>query len=306
MKYKDYYAILGVERDATDEVVKKAYRKLARKYHPDVSKEKGAEEKFKDVAEAYQTLSDKEKRAAYDQLGRFRAGDEFRPSQDWSSRFGGGAPMEDFDLSDLFTNFGAAFGRGGRNDTRGRRGQDYEVQARISLEDAAAGTELNLNLATPEEATRGGTQRTLRVRVPKGATDGQRLKVRGKGGPGGNGGTAGDLYVEIRFLPHRLFKASGHDLNLDLPLAPWEAVLGSEIEVPTLEGKVKLRIKPGAIAGQKLRISGKGLPKPDGSAGDLYVVLQIVTPEKPSASDIALYEKLRDGSGFDPRAGWKS
>lgn len=303
MKYKDYYAILGVERDATEEVIKKAYRKLARKYHPDVSKEKGAEEKFKEVGEAYDTLSNKEKRAAYDQLGRFRPGEDFRPSQDWSTRFGGGG-QEEFDLSDIFKNFGAAFG-GGRANSRARRGQDYEVQARITLEDAARGTELNLNLATPEESMRGQTQRTLRVRVPKGATDGQRLRVAGKGGPGG-GGTPGDLYVEIHFQPHRWFKPSGHDLYLDLPLAPWEAVLGAEVEVPTLEGRVKLRIKAGASAGQKLRISGKGLPKPDGSAGDLYTVLQIATPENVSAAEKAQYEKLREESSFDPRAAWKN
>lgn len=297
MRYKDYYATLGVERDASEADIKKAYRKLARKYHPDVSKEADAEEKFKEIAEAYQTLSDPEKRAAYDQLGRYRAGEEFRPSGDWEARFGSGG-FEDFDLGDLFAQFGG-FGRraGGTQGARGfaMPGQDYEATASISLEDAARGTEVELSLS-PQTGSR------TRIRIPKGAVDGQRLRVPGKGGPGIGGGPAGDLYLNIQLRPHPLFKPSGHDLYLELPIAPWEAVLGAQVEVPTLEGRVQVQIRPGSRAGQKLRLSGKGLPRPKGGAGDLYCVLQIVTPPKLSERETALYQELRDISKFDPRA----
>lgn len=304
MKYKDYYTILGVERDATDEQIKKAYRRLARKYHPDVSKEAGAEEKFKEVAEAYQTLSDKQKRAAYDQLGRYRTGEDFRPSHDWQTRFGASG-VEDFDLGDLFAHFGA-FG-GAHRSTQGfsMPGQDYEATATLSLEEAARGTEIELNLSEPAMASGGRLHqatKTVRVRVPKGATDGQRLRVAGKGGAGMGGARAGDLYLNIRLRPHRTFKPAGHDLYLELPVAPWEAVLGADVEVPTLDGRVSVHVRPGARAGQKLRLAGKGLPRANGSAGDLYCVLQIVTPATLSAEEKALYEELRRISHFDPRA----
>jgi curved DNA-binding protein len=310
MKYKDYFAILGLERGASEEDVKKAYRKLARKYHPDVSKEKDAEEKFKEVNEAYQTLSDPEKRAAYEQLGRHRPGEDFRPPPDWGERFGAGAfgsgGGEDFvDLSDLFEQFGM---RGARAGGGGRRfsmpGQDYEVVANISLEDAARGTEVSLDLSAPEAQPDGSIRRvpkTIRIRVPKGATDGQRMRVPGKGGPGVGDGPPGDLYLDIRLMPHPLFKATDHDLYLEVPVAPWEAVLGGEVEVPTLDGRVKLNVRPGSRAGQKLRLAGKGLPKPKGGAGDLYAVLQIVTPTVLSDREKALYEELSKISSFQPR-----
>lgn len=315
MKYKDYYAILGVERSASDEDIKKAYRKLARKFHPDVSKEKDAEEKFKDVAEAYQTLSDKDKRAAYDQLGRHRPGEDFRPPPGWETRFGQGAEGADLggiDLGDLFEMFGGGrrgghgahgFGRSGGAQFA-MHGQDLEATAELELEDAARGTELNLQLTTTERLPDGRivrTPRPVRVRVPKGATDGQRLRVPGKGGPGHNGGPAGDLFINIRLRPHRLFKVSGHDLYLDLPLAPWEAVLGTSVEVPTLEGRLALTIRPGARAGQKLRLAGKGLAKPGGSAGDLYCVLNIAVPAQTGEREKALYEELKQASNFNPR-----
>lgn len=307
MKYKDYYAILGVERGATDEQIKKAYRRLARKYHPDVSKEAGAEDKFKEVAEAYQTLSDTEKRAAYDQLGRYRPGEDFRPSHDWETRFGASG-VEDFDLGDLFAQFGAfGGGHGARTGGRGfsMPGQDYEATAMLNLEDAARGTEVELNLSEPAVASGGRLHhatKTVRVRVPKGAVDGQRLRVAGKGGPGMGHGPAGDLYLNIKLRPHPVFKPAGHDLYVELPIAPWEAVLGSEVEVPTLDGRVKVHVRPGARAGQKLRLTGKGLPRPSGHAGDLYCVLQIVTPTTLSDEEKALYEQLRRISHFDPRA----
>jgi len=303
MKYKDYYAILGVERNASQDDIKKAYRRLARKYHPDVSKEANAEERFKEVGEAYETLKDAEKRAAYDQLGRHQTGQEFRPPPDWETRFGGGG-FEDVDLADLFAAFGARpRGRSGRAGFA-IPGEDYEVTARIELEDAARGTELNIQLSVPETGPEGVLRRvpkTIRARVPKGVTDGERLRVAGKGGPGANGGPAGDLYLNIALKPHRLFRASGHDLYLELPVAPWEAVLGAQVEVPTLEGRISVSVKPGAKAGQKLRVPGRGLPMPQGGGGDLYCVLTIVTPPSPGEREKALYRELAAVSGFNPR-----
>src|SRR4051812_45211305 len=211
MKYKDYYAILGVERGASADEVKKAYRRLARKYHPDVSKEPDAEERFKEVAEAYEALKGPEKRAAYDQLGRHQAGQEFRPPPDWESRFGPGG-LDDIDLADLFAQFGAQTGRGFSG--RGGRadfavpGEDYEVSASVDLEDAARGTELGFQLAVPEigaDGVRRRVPKTVRTRVPKGVTDGERLRIPGKGGPGVNGGPPGDLYLNIALKPHPLY-----------------------------------------------------------------------------------------------------
>jgi curved DNA-binding protein len=311
VKYKDYYDILGLQRGASADDVKKAYRKLARKYHPDVSKEKDAEAKFKEVNEAYQTLSDDEKRAAYEQLGQHRPGEDFRPPPDWGERFGarpGGAQFEEVDLSDLFAQFGMGGARARSGPGGGRAfsmpGQDYEVVANISLEDAARGTEVALETVATEigeDGTPRRVPRTVRIRVPKGATDGQRLRVPGKGGPGVGGGAAGDLYLDIRLQPHPVFKPMDHDLYVEVPLAPWEAVLGAEVEVPTLEGRVKVNVRAGSRAGQKLRLAGKGLPTAKGGHGDLYCVLQVVTPSVLSAEEKALYEELARVSRFDPR-----
>ena len=296
MKYKDYYAILGVERGASADEIKKAYRKLAQKFHPDVSKEAGAEEKFKEVAEAYQTLKDPEKRAAYDQLGSgFREGQDFRPPPDWEKQFhfrdgqGAGAfSFDDLDLGDLFESL-----RG-----RGRReardipipGRDYEARIHLTLEEAHNGTQVDLALEKP-----------IKVRIPKGAADGQRLRLRGQGGKGINGGRDGDLYLDIVLHPHSLFRASGHDLYLDLPLAPWEAALGATVEVPTLDGRVALKIPPQTAAGKKLRLARKGLAKPGGGEGDLYAVVQIVNPTVLSPRSRELFEELAKASRFDPR-----
>jgi curved DNA-binding protein len=307
MKYKDYYALLGVERTASQDDIKKAYRRLARKYHPDVSKEADAEERFKEVAEAYETLKDPEKRAAYDQLGRHQAGQDFRPPPDWETRFSPGG-FEDIDLADLFAHFGAGSGRGFSRRGGGdfaMAGEDYDVNATLSLEDAARGAELGFQLAVPETGPDGVRRRapkTVRVRVPRGVTDGERLRIPGKGGPGLNGGPAGNLYLNIRLTPHPLFRVSGHDLYLELPLAPWEAVLGAKVEVPTLEGRIEVTVKPGARAGQKLRVPGRGLPRPRGEAGDLYCVISIVTPGEPGEREKSLYQELAAASRFDPRA----
>ena len=300
MKYKDYYKILGVERTAAEDEIKKAYRKLARKYHPDVSKELNAKEKFQEVSEAYETLRDKEKRAAYDSLGSYRPGQDFRPPPDWFDRFGAGQSedLRDVDLSDLFESmgiFGRARGRGGFGRSMPIPGEDYEAPVRITLEEAARGTERQLAL----------NGATLTARIPKGATDGQRLRLRGKGGAGMNGGPAGDLYLQIVLEPHPLFKVRGHDLEIEVPLAPWEAALGAEVEIPTLEGRVTMKVPAGSAGGQKLRLGGKGLPKPGGGAGDLYALLDIAVPGTLTDSEKKLYEELRSVSRFNPRTRFK-
>ena len=319
MKYKDYYEILGVARDAGEDDVKKAYRKLARKYHPDVSKATDAEARFKEIGEAYATLKDAEKRAAYDNLGRHQPGAEFNPPPDWQGFAGmggrggnagaGGVHFEDYaDLSELFEQLGLGGRRGGR--ARGAQtgagfampGADYEARVRISLEDAAKGSELSLNLAGAD-----GVPRPVTVRVPKGAAGGERLRVRGKGGPGAGGAPSGDLYLDLELAPHPLFRVDGHDLTIDLPLTPSEAVLGAQVELPTLGGKVQLNVKPGASSGQKLRLAGKGLPYAGKGheAGDLYAVVQIVVPPKPGEREKVLYKELEElarAGHYDPRA----
>jgi curved DNA-binding protein len=299
MKYKDYYKILGVQRGASEDEIKKAYRKLARKYHPDVSKEAQAKEKFQEASEAYETLRDKDKRAAYDSLGSgFRPGQDFRPPPDWFDRFGGGKAedLHGVDLSELFESMGI-FGRAQRRSPFGGRrsafpGEDLEVPVRLTLEEAFRGAERTVQLD-------GGA---FTARIPRGATDGQRLRLRGKGGPGVNGGPPGDLYLQIALQPHPLFRASGHDLELEVPVAPWEAALGAEIEVPTLEGRVKMKVPPGSKSGQKLRLAGKGLPLPGGGAGDLYAILGIALPATLTEREKELYEELRKASRFDPRS----
>jgi curved DNA-binding protein len=309
MKYKDYYAILGVDRKAGLDAIKKAYRKLAHKYHPDVSKDPQGEAKFKEIAEAYATLKDEEKRAAYDQLGSHAPGQDFRPPPDWGRQNGGQGGFEDIDLSDLFAHFGG----GGAKRSRGGHGggpvpipgEDFEVKAEVSLEDSYAGTVIELSLAIPEHDAEGYIRRvprTIKARIPKGATDGQRLRLRGKGGRGFNGGPDGDLYLNIMLKPHALFRSSGHDLYIDLPLAPWEAVLGTSVQVPTLGGPVQMKIPPGTQAGQKLRLSKRGLPKPHEGEGDLFAIVQIVVPAVADEKEQAFYRQLSEGSTFVPRS----
>jgi curved DNA-binding protein len=309
MKYSDYYAALGVERGASQDEIKKAYRRLAQKYHPDVSKEPEAEVRFKEIAEAYQTLKDPEKRAAYDELGRRPQGEEFRPPPDWARQHAGAGgdgqfSFEDMDFADLFSRFGgrgrgAPFGAGGA-----LPGQDFEVPVQISIEDAFRGTTLDLQLSMPEYDESGALKRVphaVKTRIAPGAVDGQRLRLPGKGGRGFNGGRAGDLYLEISLKPHRLYRATGHDLYVDLPLAPWEAALGASVEVPTPGGAVNLKIRPGTSSGQKLRLAGRGLPIPRGGAGDLYAVAQIVVPAELSDREREIYGQLKAASQGDLR-----
>lgn len=304
MKYKDYYAILGVARDADADAIKKAYRKLAHRYHPDVSKDADAEEKFKEVVEAYDTLKDPEKRAAYDQLGSYQAGQDFRPPPDWQQAFTeGGFSFEDLDLSDLFANLHRGAGRH-RREERSLRGEDYEVRAQFTLEDAYHGVETTLNLTLPDYDQNGflrGVPHSVKVRIPKGATDGQRLRLPGKGGRGFHGGPPGDLYLIVVLEPHPLYRVSGHDLYIDLPLAPWEAALGTSVEVPTLAGPVRLKVQPGTFAGQQLRLAKRGLPKPRGGEGDLYAIAQIVIPANLSERERELFRQLAETSTFNPR-----
>jgi curved DNA-binding protein len=310
MKYKDYYAILGVERNASPDAIKKAYRKLARKYHPDVSKDPAGEAKFKEVAEAYQTLRDDDKRAAYDKLGRHQPGEDFQPSHDWGRDFnagaaGGHASFEGIDLSDLFAHLARQRGAGaGGHDDFPSAGEDFDVAADISLEDACRGTQVTLDLSVPVHDDQGRTQRESRrvdVRIPKGAGNGQRLRLRGQGGKGLRGGRDGDLYLNISLRPHPLFRVDGHDLYIELPLSPWEAALGATIELPTLSGPVNLNVPPLTGSGRKLRLGKRGLPKPGGGEGDLFALVSIAMPPVLDDEGKALFNQLAAGSKFNPR-----
>lgn len=312
MKYKDYYAALGVKPDASAADIKQAYRKLARKYHPDVSKTPDAEEKFKEISEAYQTLKDTEKRAAYDRLGKHTAGQEFRPPPNWNENFEqADMSFEDIDLSDLFANLRSGHFRSRQQSNIPVRGQDYEVTAAITIEEAFSGTELELNFSASEYDTGSHglphrVEKNFKARIPKGASDGQQLRVPGKGGKGLNNGPAGDLYITIALKPHRLYRVSDHDLYLDLPVAPWEAVLGATVDVPTPGGMVHLKIPTGAQAGQHLRLTGRGLPKPGSqSAGNLFAIVQITVPRAVDKEERTLFERLAATSRFDPRAHFK-
>ena len=294
MKFKDYYAALEVPRDADAETIKKSYRRLARKYHPDVSSEEGAENRFKEISEAYDTLRDPEKRAAYDALGQRRPGEDMQPPPDWREQFGAGGfeGFEDTDLADLLAALAA---RHGAQAARPRAGRDYDISAAISLEDAHRGTRMELQLQRPE-----GPQ-TLEVTVPPGVAAGQKLRLRGQGGKGVHGGPDGDIYVHLELLPHPRYRVQGKDLVFDLALAPWEAALGAHVRVPTLDGDVVVTVPPGTHSGRKLRLRGRGLGT--GSArGDLYALVAIDVPGKLSPREKELFEALARESRFDPRS----
>jgi curved DNA-binding protein len=316
MEYRDYYKVLEVPRTASADEIKRAYRKLARRFHPDVSKEANAEARFKEMQEAYEVLKDPEKRAAYDQLGSdYRAGQQFRPPPDWGSDFEfrgrgfGARGGENMDFSDFFSSLfgqGSPFGgaAGGRGHGARARGEDHHAQLDLTLEEAHRGVARELALRHPEEGADGHValrERTLRVTVPAGVGDGQVIRLAGQGGSGPGGGRAGDLYLKVHLLPHRLFAVDGRDVTLNLPIAPWEAALGATLSTPTLGGPVELRVPAGARSGPNLRLRGRGLPGEP--PGDQYVVLQIVLPPADTARARELYEALQRELPFDPRAG---
>jgi len=312
MRYKDYYQVMGVPRTASQDEIKRAYRKLARKYHPDVSKEKDAEEKFKELQEANEVLKDTEKRAAYDQLGPdWRPGQDFRPPPDWGTGFEysreapgeGPAEFSDF-FSELFGSrspFGAAQGAGRTRRGFSAAGQDHVARIEIDLEDAFGGGTRTIELRTPELTADGHVlvkPRTLRVSIPAGVTDGQQIRLAGQGSPGVGGGQAGDLLLEVSIRPHARFRLEGRDILLTLPVAPWEAALGETVSVPTLGGPVEMKLPAGARAGQTLRLRGRGLPGQ--SPGDQLVVLRIVLPpDSPRSRE--LFEQMKREIPFDPR-----
>lgn len=319
MQFKDYYATMGVARDATADQIKQAYRKLARKYHPDVSKEADAEARFKEVGEAYEVLRDPQKRAAYDQLGSGPPpGEEFRPPPDFASGFefrgaGHAGPGEEGafhfrgDPSEFFESL---FGRGGAGGFDGRRarsgggnGQDHHARVKIDLDASLDGGTRALTLRVPELDEEGRPHlrdRTLNVKIPRGIQAGQHIRLAGQGEKPPGADKAGDLYLEVEFTPHRLYRPEGRDLHLDLPVAPWEAALGASVPVPTPGGTVELKVPAGSRAGTRLRLKGRGLPS--NPPGDLYVTLQVALPPAGDAAGRAAYEAFATAAPFNPRA----
>ena len=329
MEYRDYYKILGLARTATADEIKKTYRRLARKFHPDVSKEKDAESKFKEVQEAYEVLKDPEKRAAYDQLGsEWKSGQTFRPPPDWGSGFefrggprqgrssarGGGARAEEFEEAEGFSDFfsslfggrgfsgagGSPFAGGGAS----RAARDHHARVDVDLEEAFQGTTRTLELKRPDlkpDGTLDLKTHTVRVTIPAGVTDGQLIRLAGQGEQATGGGRPGDLYLEVHIRPHRLFQLEGRDVTLTLPITPWEAALGATVTVPTLGGGVEMRIPPNSQSGQKMRLRGRGFPGQ--TPGDQYIQLKVVVPPANSPEVRTLYEEMKQKlSDFDPRA----
>ena len=300
---------MGVSRDATQDEIKRSYRKLARKYHPDVSDDPQAEDRFKEVGEAYEVLKDPEKRAAYDQLGaQWQSGQDFRPPPDWDQGFefrdGGYTETDSAEFSDFFESlFGGRQNRGQHTHRQFRaRGEDHHARVSVDLEDSYTGAQRSVSLRAPELSDDGHVvlrERTLNVRIPKGIRSGQKIRLAGQGGPGLGDGEAGDLYLEIALNPHGLYRVDGCDVYLDLPVAPWEAALGAKVKSPTPSGPVDLRIPPNSNQGSKLRLKGKGIPGK--KAGDMYVMLKVTLP--PTTDDTrALYEKMKAQTAFNPRA----
>jgi curved DNA-binding protein len=293
MQYKDYYQILGVTRDADADEIKRAYRKLARKYHPDVSKERNAEERFKEVAEAYEVLRDADKRAAYDQLGRdYRSGQQFRPPPDWAQRFGGTGSQRFSDVGGFSDFFSSLFGGGFAGQGFGAGAAPPESDAGfldITVEEAFAGAKRRVTLNENRQ------QRQVDVQVPAGVADGQALRIAAAGG-------RGSLIFKVRIRAHHLYSLDGKDVHVELPLAPWEAALGAKVAMPTLAGTVELTVPAGAQSGQKLRLRGRGFPGTP--PGDQFVAVRIVVPPADSATAKAAYERLKRELPFDAREDW--
>jgi curved DNA-binding protein len=324
VKFRDYYEILGVPRTAAQDEIQRAYRKLARKYHPDVNKAADAEDKFKEINEAYEVLKDPDKRSKYDQLGpNWQAGQDFRPPPGWESQFdfgrggggrtefhwtgGGGGGFSDF-FETLFG--GQGFRGGGFEGARGGRpvwsqaGEDQEATIRISLEDAYHGATKPITLQTQTVTPQGQVsvqEKSYEVKIPAGIISGQKIRLSGQGGEGTGKGKRGDLYLKVELEHHPVYTLKDRDLYVDLPVAPWEAVLGAEVKIPTLTGEVTLKLPPGTQSGQKLRLRGKGMPNPKGEAGNLYAVVSIRVPKQLSDRERELFEELGKVSRFNPR-----
>jgi len=323
MEFKDYYKILGVAEDADTKSIKTAYRRLARKYHPDVSSEHEAEKKFKEVSEAYEVLSDQKKRDEYDQLKKYGHGQQFDPPPGWQGRsaggFGGGSEA---DFSDFFSSiFGGAAGprsTGGRTSRSGQsfdssedffstRGQDIEIEMPVLLEETLEARSKTIEYKLPHYGDQGRLPdqvKTLKIKIPAGVGDGERIRLKGQGAPGFGNGPAGDLYLRIRLVPHPLFDVSGRDLSITVPIAPWEAALGARITVPALQGKITLTVTPGSQTGQRLRVKGKGLTGKT-AVGDLYAILKVVMPPGKNEQTNALWQQLAEQTAFDPRSDWE-
>src|SRR5256885_63932 len=292
--FRDYYETLAVPRDATSEQIRSAYRKLARRYHPDLNEDEDAEERFKEVAEAYEVLSDGEKRERYDRLGaNWREGEDVSgaPGFEGFGRATDGVRFEfgDGGFSDFFESL---FGSARTGDVR-IRGADLEAAVDLSLEEAAAGGPLRISL---------DDGRSFTVNVPAGVRDGQRIRLAGRGGEGIGEGSTGDLYLRVHLRPHRTFRVEGRDLHLDVPVTPWDAALGTTLEVPTLTGSAKVRLPAGSSSGRRLRLRGEGMPDRQGRPGDLYARVQIMVPRELDERERQLFEELRGASSFHPQA----
>jgi len=320
MKFKDYYQTLDLKKDASQDDIKRAYRKLARKLHPDVNKSHDAEEKFKELGEAYEVLQDPEKRAAYDKFGsNWQAGQDFEPPPNWDAGFefsGGGFTQTDASqFSDFFESLfgkssGTSHARGGFHPHEGfqARGQDVHAKIVINLEDSYHGTQKTVTLSRPVVDQNGRvstTPHSITLTIPKGIMEGQQIRLEGQGSQGMGQGKNGDLFLEIAFTPHRLFTIDKRDINLSLPVTPWEAALGATITVPTLGGPVELKIPPGSQAGKKLRLKGRGLSSATQS-GHQYITLTIVTPEPTTDEQKKLYEQMASLMPMNPRRGMES
>lgn len=313
MEFKDYYAILGVESNADLKAIKTAYRRLARKYHPDVSKEADAEKKFKEIAEAYEVLKDNEKRAEYDQIRQYGHGQHFEAPPGWQPS-GHNSHSDNFNhqnFSDFFEAiFGASAGNSShRYQSQAQQGHDVEIELPVFLEEIQHDHQRTLNYKLPRYDEFGRkideVEKKINVKIPGGIKDGERIRLRGQGSIGINGGTNGDLYLIIRYAPHPLFDVQGHNLILTVPITPWEAVLGKKIVIPTLSGKINISIPANSQTGQRLRLKGKGITSKQ-TTGDLYAVLKVVLPDrKINEKTKQLWQQLSEQAAFNPRADWE-
>ncbi|MDX6634918.1 MAG: curved DNA-binding protein [Solirubrobacterales bacterium] len=297
--FRDYYEVLGVPRDAGDEEIRSAYRKLAREYHPDVNKDPGAEDRFKEVSEAYEVLRDPEKREKYERLGpNWKAGEDVSGASGFGGGFGGG-DGQGFGDGAGFSDFFESFFGGRRGASRGfegfsMRGGDQEATVEVTLEEAARGGRQKISLADG---------RDFEVQIPSGVRDGQKIRLAGQGGAGASGGPAGDLFLRVRIKRHPRFRREDDDLVVDIPVAPWEAALGATVPVPTLQGSAKVKVPAGSSSGRRLRLRGEGMPGPGGRKGDLYASVRIVVPKVLEKRERELFEELAAVSRFDPRQG---